>query len=84
LVALQHCAALFLSPWSMVSQMKASPLIGSHVMARALAVALAVAIAFRQHGNPLDPERVRPAAPPDPRPPRPLSVAEWEARNPQK
>lgn len=84
LVAIEHAAALFLNPWCDISSAQPSPQVASHVVARCFGVALAIGVLARKwlfKGE--DQSRhVSAATTPTttPRERRPLTVAEWEAR----
>jgi hypothetical protein len=82
LIAAEHGLALWLSPWSDASAMKATAVMSAHVVARVFAAVMVLAIALR----PLVRDRME-TAQPEPQssqPHRPLTVAEWEARHPNK
>jgi hypothetical protein len=83
LVAFEHGCAVFFSPWSRLADMKHSPEIAAHVSARVLAIILAVAVAFHAHSRRQDPDRII-IEPQEPPRRRPLTAAEWDAKQKEK
>lgn len=77
-----HLASIFFNPWCLATAMKTSPPIAAHVIARVFGALLAIVLVLRQRHRWLEPERLAKntstTAPPRQ---RPLTVAEWEARN---
>src|SRR5205807_4665701 len=79
LIVAEHGLALWLSPWSDASAMKATAIMSAHVVARVFAAVMVLAIALRSQVR--DPIGTHPEPQPSP-PRRPLTVAEWEVRHP--
>ena len=80
-IAAEHLIALFLSPWNRLSLAPSSSVVSAHLVARVFALILVLVIACRQWlaSARWTAEQGQPSAPAPA--PRPLSVAEWEARH---
>lgn len=78
-IAVEHILGLVISPWSQVSLMKDSAAVAAHAVARALAVIMVLFIAARMRPSTVE-SSPQAAAPEKPRR-RPLTVAQWEAKN---
>jgi hypothetical protein len=83
-VAGEHVAGLAWNPWSSIVLMNNEelPFVGAAALWRIFAIIMIVALWFRVFGLPRFEPRVAPV--PETKPSRPLTVAEWEARNPRK
>jgi hypothetical protein len=88
-LAAAHACGLAWSPWSHIAQMNdpAVPHAGAAALFRLFAIVMLVAVLVRLHLVP----RLAPPPAPEPEPPpmsksmsKPMTVAEWEARNPKK
>ncbi|MGH7486351.1 MAG: hypothetical protein ACRD3J_30360 [Thermoanaerobaculia bacterium] len=85
MIALEHTVAIVVNPWSAVRLMNHTeiPAVGAVALLRIFTIIIVIAIFVRQVLVP----RFTPVPVPAPEPAkasRPLTVAEWEARNPSK